>query len=159
MKLTKDTWHYNFWKFIFMEKWYNKEPPNNLCNYFWLLLLGIFTLPLTWMGALRGAITKKREGYWKNIFITLGIYGMLFLIVVTGIGIYQNFQAFLILGAIIIGIIIITLGGKWLLFGYFPKTKTAHNVKETAFVISEGIKSFKENNCPLIEWEESKHEK
>lgn len=41
MELSTNSWHKTFYEF-----WWAKDAPNNLCNYFWGLLLAIVTLPL-----------------------------------------------------------------------------------------------------------------
>lgn len=153
MELTKNTWHYRFWKANYgYSGWSNQEPTNNFCDYFWQLSGAIIMLPLTWIGILINKINNERNRFEELVAITLGSYSLFSIIgLLIAVAIIETFMFFIILGTII-GVICLIVAIVW----GGSMLSSSNNIKETKQIISEGWKSFKGKYCPTINWDSKK---
>jgi hypothetical protein len=185
-------------------EFYSKEDlPNNLCNYFWSLLIAVICTPLVWPALIinkflapfewrEGDSFGKYEnpyysrGYRSEVPIILGflincflfLFGLLFTEMF-----YGNTLQFMslykiyfngVLG-IAIGILVITLFVKLItylanrnpdsdevrrakmdLYYEKQKLKSIKYKQSFRYLVFQRIKAWKEQNCPLITWSNTK---
>jgi len=145
IKLTKDSWHRKFY-----EMWWVKEAPNNLCNYFWGLLLAIVTSPLI-AGRALYEIFQENPGFTGNITKTFyyifntalaavigGLLGF-----VLGKAFFNPILSLAIVGGIALGLMFIFL---------FVHALVSIEKSETVNMAKEAVKAKKNKICPQIEW-------
>lgn len=176
MNLSSNSWHYKF--FILTQ---GKRPDDNFCNYFWLSILGLITLPFSWpLIALYSIFAyfdeKTKEVFKKGECVTIhlsffdrylkfggswlvnsligGVTQLLITLLI--IAIVSNLTVALKAFGIVILIAIGTglffyLGGKWMQSN--TKANISKNVTEISKIVSEGFKSLKDKYCPRIFWD------
>lgn len=142
IKLTKDSWHRNFYEF-----WWSKEAPENLCNYFWALLLAVCTLFLVIGRAFYEIMKENPEDtgvITKTVLYAFNTALLGSVAVILGFAIGQAFfhpiQALAVVGGVAIGsLVIIGLG-----YFFFES--------ETMKMTTTAIKAKKNKVCPRIDW-------
>ncbi len=134
---------------------YKFDLPDNLCQYFWQLVVAIISLPLTvWClpGQLFGI---KPGGYWFRLgfsFITIMIIA-----IIAGLSMrfmtdpYNNGMLILKLVGTIIGVIAFIALAVYVISFFRDLSET-----DTAKIVQAKIASKKSNICPKINWEEKK---
>jgi len=136
MKLKKNSFHYKFYKFTYMN-----EPPQNLCPYFWESMLAILAFPVSFIGI----IGKKATNDFSisNIGAGVIISGILILAAIfldsLGFISYVLFQAGMA-GVIVIGAALLFIILVGLLIAYIP-------------IVLGFIKARLSALCPIVEWE------
>jgi len=150
MKLTKNSWHYNWWMLNFSE--YSKEPNKNFCDYFWALVLSVVLFPITAPSLLIKKIAKSDTNIKEHVGITLVLYLVTLLIfAVVKLSTQQPIVMLIIVAAIA------AVALMWLLLHYFvdvfPNTKFANNLSEIGDIGKEGWLAFKGKYCPKVEWQ------
>jgi len=150
MKLTKNSWHYNWWMLNFSE--YSKEPNKNFCDYFWALVLSVVLFPITAPSLLIKKIAKSDTNIKEHVGITFVLYLVTLLIfAVVKLSTQQPIVMLIIVAAIA------AVALMWLLLHYFvdvfPNTKFANNLSEIGDIGKEGWLAFKGKYCPKVEWQ------
>jgi uncharacterized membrane protein len=173
--------------------------PNNLCAYFWKIVICLICIPFIWPALLFNKIFDpfkwknyygNGEFYKRNNYIAIhNVIGLLFQFIIFSFGIvftklYWNFTNLSLFSLIDIysnGIIMIILCLSIiipivLLIKKIPihieteeelelkyKAKSAKNqLKELKYrqsfryLLIQRFKAWKNNNCPIIEWEDTK---
>lgn len=142
MNLTKGSFHYNFYKF-----WWSASPPNNLCNYFWGLVLALVTLPLI-AGRAVYEFAKEYPGD-TPVLVKLFFYIInTFMVFALGIAVgavighsfYYPIEALAFFGGLTLVVIVAIL-----VVYFFVETE----VPEMTY---KAVKSKKDNVCPMIQW-------
>lgn len=183
-----------------------EQLPNNLCNYFWLTLLMLIFLPFVWpiiiINKFIAPFEWKEKDSWNNIFYYNPYYtrgyktpaphplGFLINFVLFIVGLVctklfykndweymSNFKLYFNgIIAVIIGIIIITLFVKLLIYlsNLNPKSgdqkeleykircekdrlKSIKHKQSFRYLTWQRIIAWKENNCPIITWKNDKY--
>lgn len=156
MKLSKNSIHSKFYNLIFA-----KTPPDNLCDYFWSLVLGL----LLFIPIIPGIVTegiveyyeRKKGDYikgnglelWPKIAVSFLVYfAMAFIVLVISAFITKTLMM-----SILFGVIGLAIGIVWLFKKYrqIPKT-IENNISEVCSIVKESVKSFKGKYCPRIDW-------
>ena len=164
MKLNKKSWHAWFYKMLYG---WDRKFPNNLCAYFWKMLLSIIVAPVLLLVCLplyiEGLISKRdhhRDGYFHDAHIIASIFAWIGLFLIFS-GVYVWFAGwesnwhipaitlYGILAVIIIGLILNYYDEKRI-----KSPKNTHLVEKKPNVFIEFIKAKKNKYCPKIEWEE-----
>jgi len=167
MKIKENKWHAELYYYSY------NTLPKSLCRYFWMLLLSIVLLPITWFGY---SIPKLREDKSNNIVsfmiftVSIVYVGSLLLPYLLGnafskvnelvdISDVQMLGIGYILLIILAAAIFILL---FLAFDVFPylkekleeitKHKKPKQKKEPSIVV-EYYKAFMGKYCPRIDWE------
>lgn len=156
MQLNENSWHARLYKVM------HDYPklPEDLCNYFWKLVLIIITLPL-YSSALLVRIRKDTRRTIRGsgiIVFGLGVNAILLALIACVHAIHREQDLSLLLSTIIV-FIGIPVGVVLLLFAVYlidRGVKEIQNKKQDedsiVSITSEYIKAKKENYCPRIEW-------
>jgi len=167
MKIKENQWHAKLYYYSY------NTLPKSLCRYFWMLLLSIVLLPITWCGYVVPKVRKDRgNNIGSFIGFTVGLFyvGSLLLPYLLG-------NAFSKLNELVdisdvqmlgIGYILLILMAAaiflllFLAFNVFPylkekleeRTKNKKPKQEKGpSIISEYYKAFMGKYCPRIDWE------
>lgn len=173
MKLYKNSWHYKLHKSA-----YDKNPPNNFCDYFWRLVLAILIFPIALPSHTINFFNKNSSPVHQCVGVIFTVliilFGVVGVLVVESCGLNinyydSNFVAFLITYGAGILILVIALGIIFL-FDMIGNSEYMSNrrdkrrqrrrdkedkvkVKKVNF-IKEYYRNVKEKNCTIIDWAE-----
>lgn len=150
--------------------------PKDLCSFFWSAVLSyLFFLPLFWWHLWHFICfkVKKLNDYWENnnvpwigkTFITIAIwffsFPLMFKLFGKEIGLFEGLLfSYLLIPILIIAILIILLIAAfiaskiqdWYDINYYKKF-LAKPKQPKKYWLVEAIKSFKEKNCKIIQYE------
>lgn len=165
MKLSKTSWHYKLFSLT-----YEKDVPNNLCPYFWMLAFSILCFPFNFIwnlpvtlidklsrlfGGTDGFIDWDSEKYFGDLFkISLAInFCVCCLIGMVGIWInYKNGYnlTFGTIGYILLVSLLSYFAHEWYKDNFRKIAPTYKKPKPN--LIAEFIKAKYNRYCPKIEW-------
>lgn len=148
LKLKRQGLLSRLYKFTFCE-----DAPEDLCTFFWGLVICLLFLPVTWLSEIffffirkvdsdakpENLTTRAAAGFAMNIFVILAW--------VYGVALVKNPE--------------LTLGwtiGCGLAFWVLVKVTKKTDDHEFAKVIKEFMKSRKEKYCPKIDWDDKDKE-
>lgn len=171
MKLTVNSWHYKAYQLLT-----GNTPNNNFCDYFWTLVLNVFTLPITFPYYLIISVISlfpRQNREWKGNSYTLTsktykekfieasemiLFGKFLISAVLFIFsmCFITYTLKTIIGVCFLALVI----GFFILLDKFDdsdtKYKITNNIQEIAEMTGEAWLSFKGKYCPKIEWKEIK---
>lgn len=163
MQLNENSWHARLYKVM------HEYPklPENLCNYFWKLVLIVLTLPLYFPGLLIRIRKDTRDTTRGSGLIVGGliINAILFSLSACVYSIHTEKNLSLLLSIIIVFIGIPAAIALLLAVVYLIDSgvKEIQNKKQDensiVKITSEYIKAKKENYCPRIEWKKYENSK
>ncbi len=135
---------------------YKYTLPDNLCQYFWQLVIAIISLPLT-IWCLPGQLLfgVKPNGYWIRLVYSIITLFIIFLIAVFGIKFMTDPAGYGIKISKVIGLIVGVIAIIALIVGIASKFKDLSD-SDTVKIINAKIASKKSKICPRINWEEKK---
>lgn len=150
MEIRKNTWHSKLYKII-----YNKLS-DNLCEYFWKLVLAILLLPFTWVALCIPKFRKDEDmGMGSYLLVGTVVYGFFSASWGFGSDFFPNQTLILqiLFGVVFFTLIALLLG---LIFGVcvlicYIYDKTQETPKRTN-IVTERLKAFKGKYCPKITW-------
>ena len=151
MKLTENSLHAKLYKFAYL----TNDLSDNLCAYFWKM---IFSIPVIMLSFPLNTLIYffDKNAYKERVLPTIGLIilnifllALLFVLIMIFIispmnGDFIPMIVFLSIASLITGMIFLFISNY--------KFKTP----EIFEIISEKIKSTKENYCPRIEWKNKK---
>lgn len=167
MKLSKSSWHY-----LLFSKTYERQVPENLCPYFWLLLLAIFCFPFNfiwnlpctiihWISKLwdKDGFIDRQDTYFNEGFKLSLVINILLICVVSMVGVWFNYhnRVFFIFG--ILGYMVLVVVGAYFISEWRKKRSVNKNnpYKEPRpNILVEFIKAKYNRYCPKIEWDSKK---
>lgn len=144
MQLNSNSLHAKLYKYV-----YDGALPDNLCAYFWSLMFSPLWLVLTFpIHQIFRYFNQEAPILLKAILNAAVIAFLMFLTALLIIlPIFHNDFIGIYAFSLIIGAVAITIGGVYM------KDKTNFDS-----IITEKIKSTKENYCPVIDWDTKQKE-
>lgn len=147
MEIRRNTWHSKLYRTMY------NDLTNNLCEYFWKLVLAILLLPFTWVALCIPKFRKDEDmGMGSYLLVGTVVYGFFSASWDLGSDFFPNQTLIL---QILFGVVLITLL-LGLIFGAIALScyiydKTQETPKRTN-IVTERFKAFKGKYCPKITW-------
>lgn len=163
--LSKKSWHFWLYKQFFPVSSYSMRKMDNLCPYFWKVVLCILILPVSFVLALPALIfmlffidSENREPLGDVVgkgFAVWVVLGLLISMVAMFFSNNKAIEAFGLVGWVFGGVLL--LGA--IISAVYDKLKNRVSSKPT--LLGEFLKAKKNKYCPKIQWdsEENKHER
>lgn len=161
MKLNLNSWYVWIYRSSYDLTVY--DLPNNLCPFFWKLVLAIIMLPLSWIGHLFniGRVQTKALVVGSAISVLIMISGMVaacqdnvkHITLKIALKYYAIGSFYLVLVAVALGIVILVLCGIGHICEYIKDKWQDRSYKESKpSIITTFIKAKYNKYCPKIEW-------
>ena len=171
MKLSRNSWHYKFFRFAYGMK---AKEPNNLCTYFWKViviggLLSFIFLPIWLPPYLLFMLMTYMKIVDMKDFTEYGILSeQMLMCIVIDLMIIVSMCIIAAIISLIPGVefsdhvedvgwaVIISCSIIWAVMSVCKLTlKRKKQPKDTkSNIVKTYIKSFYEKNCPIIEWKD-----
>lgn len=160
-KASKNSWHYNLYEFISFSGtgWDKVSTPITVCQYFWLMIIKLFLLPLTMPVLLMGVIWKKLRTPSLFVLAVIVFWLVQAFIILAGTAATNSFDGgFSFLKVYFAGTIILMLTSfavtlLWIIINYIEDKRENSIKKKRKFLLVSMFKAWKEKNCPYINWE------
>jgi len=168
MKLSKSSWHY-----LLFDKTFERNVPNNLCPYFWLLVWAIVCFPFNFIWNFPAmtihlvARIWNKEGwddwadskYMNDCFKISTEVNLILICLISMVGLWINsgngiFQVFGVIGYLLLITALCAIISDW--YKERPRKKTYKPQKPNIF--NEFIKAKYNRMCPKIEWTSTKNQ-
>lgn len=147
---------------------YVHREPNNLCPYFWKIVLAVFLLPLTWPAYLK-ELVFGRESFGMKIGFGLAVHVCIAVVLVGTIATFPEHPLWigllymtgyilavvLVLGLALVvfaGIVAAIKVGLEELSRRRARAKMEAPTDENSPLIRSKVRAYKEKVCPRIDW-------
>ena len=166
MNLNRNSWYAQ----LYMHTYSTCFLPNNLCAFFWKMLLAVILLPITWVLLIPSFIFSKErpDKIGNKVLISFGlnivgllVYGLTFLQNKKDGSIHWYYPALGILMLLGVGIVIyifvrlcslISETSLWQSIASTFRRQSSSYKEPKTWIVTEFIKAKKNKYCPKITW-------